>query len=164
MNKGKVIGYIGLVLILGILIFLGVKYFLSDKEEQFDQEESGMSSEIVKYTKLICNKIINTDDYSNNNIISMRFSGNNLVWVNDLTEYYYHDIDKYTTAKDNLNAENSETHTTFYMDDYLTISSTYEGEIEEVKASGWNIPANSYTYDELNKYFKDNEYSCEFND
>lgn len=160
MTKGKIIGYIGIVLIIIISVFLGTKYYLYTKKSEVDKKPN---TEIIKYSNLICNKNDDTDNYSQNNIITIAFDKNNLVWLRDLSAYYYFDNDKYTTAKNELNTTKSGIYKNSYDDDGLIITTIYEGEINDLKNDNWNTDINTYTYDNLIKYYQDKEYTCELN-
>lgn len=160
MTKGKIIGYIGIVAIIGIIAFLGSKYYLYTKNSEVDKKTN---TKIIKYSNLICNKNDDTDNYSQNNIITIAFDKNNLVWLRDLSAYYYFDNDKYTAAKNELNTTESGIYKNSYDDDGLIITTIYEGEINNLKNDNWNTDINTYTYDNLVKYYQDKEYTCELN-
>ncbi len=160
MTKGKIIGYIGIVAIIGIIAFLGSKYYLYTKNSEVDKKTN---TKIIKYSNLICNKNEDADNYSQNNIITIAFDKNNLVWLRDLSAYYYFDNDKYTAAKNELNTTESGIYKNSYDDDGLIITTIYEGEINNLKNDNWNTDINTYTYDNLIKYYQDKEYTCELN-
>ena len=160
MTKGKIIGYIGMVAIIGIIAFLGSKYYTYTKQSGEDKQPT---TEITKYPNLICNKMTSSINYSQNNIITIAFDKNNLVWLRDLSAYYYFDNDKYTTAKNKLNTTESGIYKNSYDDDGLIITTIYEGEINDLKNDNWNTDINTYTYDNLIKYYQDKEYTCELN-
>ena len=157
MTKGKIIGYIGIVLIIIITVFLGTKYYLyTNKNSEVDKS----STEIEKYTNLVCSKMVDSDNYSKNSVITMAFDNDNLVWLKDDSYYYYFDKDEYTNAKEELSTTNSIENKYTYYDDNRIINTTYEGEIEELKNSEWSIDVDTYTYDMLSKYYQEEEYTC----
>lgn len=151
--------YIGIVLIIIISVFLGTKYYLYIKDSELDKT----TTEITKYPNLVCNKTTNTDNYSKNNIVTMAFNKDSLVWLRDLSAYYYSDIDEYTTAKNELDTTEKNIYTNSFYDDNLTIIIKHEGEINDLQNSDWSIETNTYTYDNLIKYYQDKEYTCELN-
>ena len=157
MTKGKIIGYIGIVLIIIITVFLGTKYYLyTNKNSEVDKS----STEIEKYTNLVCSKMVDSDNYSKNSVITMAFDNDNLVWLKDDSYYYYFDKDEYTNAKEELSTTNSIENKYTYYDDNRIINTTYESEIEELKNSEWSIDVDTYTYDMLSKYYQEEEYTC----
>lgn len=160
MTKGKIIGYIGIIAIIGVIAFLGSKYYAYTKQSGEDKKTT---IEITKYPNLICNKMTSSTNYSKNNIITMAFDKNNLVWLRDLSVYYYFDNNEYIIAKNKLNATESDMYQNTYQDDNLIISTMYEGEINDVLNSDWSLGTDTYTYDDLIKYYQDKEYTCEVN-
>ena len=159
MTKGKIIGYIGIVLIIIISVFLGTKYYLYTKKSEVDKKPT---TEITKYSNLLCNKMTTSDNYSKNNVITMAFDKNNLVWIRDLSIYYYYNNKAYTTAKNKLNTTESDIYISSY-DDTLVITTRQEGELSDIQNSDWSIETDTYTYDNLIKYYQDKEYTCELN-
>lgn len=159
MTKGKIIGYIGIVLIIIISVFLGTKYYLYTKNSEVDKKPT---TEITKYSNLLCNKMTTSDNYSKNNVITMAFDKNNLVWIRDLSIYYYYNNEAYTTAKNELNTTESDIYISSY-DDTLVITTRQEGELSDIQNSDWSIETDTYTYDNLIKYYQDKEYTCELN-
>lgn len=160
MTKGKIIGYIGMVAIIGIIAFLGSKYYTYTKQSGEDKQPT---IEITKYPNLICNKMISSINYSKNNIITVAFDKNNLVWLRDLSVYYYFDNNEYITAKNKLDNTESDIYKSTYQDDNFIITTMYEGEINDLLNSDWSIETDTYTYDNLIKYYQDKEYTCELN-
>ena len=160
MTKGKIIGYIGIVSIIGIIAFLGSKYYMYTKQSKEDKQPT---VEITKYPNLICKKMTASTNYSKNNIITMAFDKDNLVWLRDLSIYYYFDNNEYTIAKNKLNTTKSDIYISTYQDDNFLITTMYEGEINDIQNSDWSIEIDTYTYDNLIKYYQDKEYTCELN-
>jgi hypothetical protein len=159
MNKGKIIGYIGVVLIIIIIAFLGIRYYLNISSR--GKANDNISTEIIKYSNLICNKSVYTDDYLQYNVITMAFDKDTLIWLRDVSVYYYFDYTKYSSAKSKLNATDDEVFSGTYLDDNYTITTTYDGKINDLSNSGWSINTDSYTYDDIIKYYQDEKYSCE---
>lgn len=159
MTKGKIIGYIGVVLIIIIIVFLGTKYYLyTNKNSEVDKG----STEIEKYTNLVCSKMVDNDNYSKNNIVTMAFDKDNLVWLKDVSYYYYFNNDEYMIAKEKLGTTSGIYKNTYY-DDNRIISTIYEDEVDGLKNSEWSIDVDTYTYSSLSKYYQEEEYTCELN-
>lgn len=152
-------GYIGIVAIISIITFLGSKYYTYTKQEETKQP----TAEVIKYPNLICTKMTTSTNYSKNNIVTMAFDKDNLAWVRDLSVYYYFDNNEYTIAKNKLNIIESDIYKSAYQDDNFIITIMYEGEINDLQNSDWRIEIDTYTYDNLIKYYQGKEYTCELN-
>lgn len=155
MKIWRVLGYIGIVIVLSLTIFLIVKYYQStDKEIEYDE---GFSKEIVAYQKLVCSGSTSSDDYTINNTISMSFQENELVWIYDNYDYIYKDRDTYNQNKELLTQEESSFKYS-YQDDYLIISRLCEGEYDNVLNNCLSITDTNYST--LSEYYKSKGYNC----
>lgn len=154
MTKGKIIGYIGITLIIIITVFLGTKYFIQTRNNKPTE-----NTEIKKYSNLLCNKTISNEYYATINTIKMAFNNQELQWVQDVTIYYYNSEEEYINRKNQIELENT-TKKIEYNEDNLVIREIYEGESNEI-TNNWSILVPSYDYDTLKNYLIRDSYICE---